>query len=107
MRVTGSPALPICMRSYLRDPSAPRQLVPEDGRFRNRSRLPITAVVTHGFRRLRAAAFAVTAAVALLGLVPVAAGTDAASPRVSVISDSVLTAVTWGNDAALSALSQG
>src|SRR3989442_696837 len=26
MRVTGSPALPICMRSYLRDPSAPPTL---------------------------------------------------------------------------------
>jgi len=61
----------------------------------------------HGFRRLRAVAFALTAAVALIALVPVAAGTETASPRVSVISDSVLTAVTWGNDPALSTLSQG
>jgi hypothetical protein len=61
----------------------------------------------HGFRRIRAATVLVTAAVALLGLVPVAAGTDAAAPRVTVISDSILTAVTWGNDPALAALSQG
>ena len=51
--------------------------------------------------------FAVAAAVSLMTLVPVAAGTESASPRVSVISDSVLTAVTWGNDAAQSTLSQG
>ena len=63
--------------------------------------------MSHGLRRLRAATVSVGAALALLGLVPVAAGTDAASPRVSVISDSVLTAVIWGNDPALTALSQG
>jgi len=61
----------------------------------------------HGLRRRRAATFAVTAVLALVGLVPMAAGTTSASPRVSVISDSVMTAVTWGNDAAMSALSQG
>jgi hypothetical protein len=61
----------------------------------------------HGTRRLRAVTFAVTAAVALIALVPVAAGTATASPRVSVISDSIMTAVTWGNDAALADLSQG
>jgi hypothetical protein len=61
----------------------------------------------HGIRRLRAVTFAVTAAVALIALVPIAAGTETASPRVTVISDSILTAVTWGNDPALSTLSQG
>ena len=42
-------------------------------------------------------------------LVAATAGSGGAStpPRVSVISDSVLTSVTWGNDAAQAALSQG
>jgi hypothetical protein len=61
----------------------------------------------HDTHRRRAITFAALAVTALIALVPVAAATKTASPRVTVISDSVLTAVTWGNDAAMSALSQG
>ena len=61
----------------------------------------------HGFRRLRAATVSVTAALSLIALVPVASGTDTTTPHVTVISDSIMTAVTWGNDAAMAALSQG
>ena len=67
--------------------------------------MPIQAVV-QGYRHLRAATLAVTVAIVLLGLAP-AAGSAGNESRVSVISDSVLTAVTWGNDPALAALSQG
>jgi hypothetical protein len=73
--------------------------------FRNHNRLPIQAVVP-GYRRLRATTLALTAAFVLLGLAP-AAGTAGNGPRVSVVSDSIMTAVTWGNDPALAALSQG
>jgi hypothetical protein len=57
--------------------------------------------------RRRAVTFAVAAAIALIALVPVSAATQTASPHVSVISDSVLTAVTWGNDTAMATLEQG
>jgi hypothetical protein len=73
--------------------------------FRNQDDLPIQAVV-QGHRRLGAATLAVTAALVLLGLAP-SAGTAGNGPRVSVISDSIMTAVTWGNDPAMAALSQG
>ena len=47
------------------------------------------------------------AALALPALFQAPPGAASASPRVSVISDSVLTAVTWGNDPAQAALSGG
>jgi hypothetical protein len=56
-------------------------------------------------RRLAAAAVAVCA-FALAALVPGAGRADP-PPHVSIVSDSVLTAVTWGNDAAQAALTQG
>ena len=58
-------------------------------------------------RRLNAAAVAVFAAVAFPALFQAAPGAASSTPRVSVISDSVLTAVTWGNDPAQAALSGG
>ena len=58
-------------------------------------------------RRLYAAAAALTAALALPGLFPAATGATPAEPRVTVISDSVLTAVTWSNSPAMAALSDG
>ncbi len=57
-------------------------------------------------RRLSAAALAL-AALAVSGLLPAASGATSTAPRVSVISDSILTAVTWSNDQAQAALSQG
>lgn len=55
--------------------------------------------------------FLVTALMAALtfpGLLPAAAGADSSSPHVSVISDSILTSVTWAKDGvALAALSDG
>lgn len=57
-------------------------------------------------RRLAAPAAAAAAVLALAALFP-AAGSADAPPHVSIVSDSVLTAVTWGNDAAQAALSQG
>ena len=57
-------------------------------------------------RRLTAA-LALTAAVAA-GLVSAAPGADSSPPRVSVISDSILTSVTWAKDGVgLAALSNG
>src|SRR6478752_5216100 len=58
-------------------------------------------------RRLSAAAVALIAAVALPGLFEPAPGAASPPPRVSVISDSVLTAVTWGDGQAQAALSEG
>lgn len=58
-------------------------------------------------RRLQAAAAAVFAALALPALFQAAPGAASPAPRVSVISDSILTAVTWGNDPAQAALSNG
>lgn len=56
-------------------------------------------------RRLAAPA-ATVAVVALAALFPTAGSADA-PPHVSIVSDSILTAVTWGNEAAQSALTQG
>ncbi len=51
---------------------------------------------------------ALMAALAFPGLLPAAAGADPSPPRVSVISDSILTSVTWARDGvALAALSDG
>ena len=47
------------------------------------------------------------AGLALPGLLRADPGPAAPTPRVTVISDSVLTAVTWGNDQAQAALSEG
>lgn len=58
-------------------------------------------------RRLSAAAVAVLAAVALPGLFHAAPGAASPLPRVSVISDSILTSVTWSNDGSLGVLSGG
>lgn len=58
-------------------------------------------------RRFCAAAAALTAALALPCLFPAATGAAPAEPRVTVISDSVLTAVTWSNSPAMAALSDG
>jgi hypothetical protein len=59
-------------------------------------------------RRLTAFAVAVlAAALASTGLLPGVAGATSPAPRVSVISDSVLTAVTWGNEPAQAALADG
>ena len=58
-------------------------------------------------RRLTAVAVALMAAVALPGLFQAAPGAASPMPRVSVISDSVLTAVTWGDGQAQAALSDG
>jgi len=53
-------------------------------------------------------AVALTAAVTVLGLLPSATGAASPAPRVSVISDSILTSVTWPKDGvALAALSNG
>jgi hypothetical protein len=54
----------------------------------------------------RLAAPAIVAVLALAALVPSSGAADP-PPRVSIVSDSILTAVTWGNDAAQAALSQG
>lgn len=56
-------------------------------------------------RRLAALAASATALAAAAALPAV--GTADAPPHVSIVSDSVLTAVTWGNDAAQAALDQG
>jgi hypothetical protein len=56
-------------------------------------------------RRLAAPA-AVATALALAALHPAVGAADP-PPRVSIVSDSVLTAVTWSNDAAQDALTQG
>src|SRR3989442_728595 len=59
-------------------------------------------------RRLTAGAVAVlAAALASIGLVPGVAGATSPAPRVSVISDSILTAVTWSNEPAQAALTAG
>ena len=58
-------------------------------------------------RRLSAAAVALLAAVALPGPFQAAPGAASPTPRVSVISDSILTAVTWGDGQAQAALSDG
>jgi len=58
-------------------------------------------------RRLFLAA-ALTAALAFPGLLPSASGAASSPPRVSVISDSILTSVTWAKDGvALTDLSNG
>jgi hypothetical protein len=43
---------------------------------------------------------------ALLAYTALPAGASAAAPRVTIVSDSILTAVTWGNDTAQAALDQ-
>src|SRR5437870_3989010 len=59
-------------------------------------------------RRLTAGAVAVlAAALTSTGLVPGVAGATSPAPRVSVISDSILTAVTWSNEPAQAALTAG
>src|SRR3989442_12224689 len=59
-------------------------------------------------RRLTAGAVAVlAAALASIGLVPGVAGATSPAPRVSVISDSILTSVTWSNEPAQAALTAG
>ena len=58
-------------------------------------------------RRLSAAAVAVLAAVALPGWFQATPGTASSLPRVSVISDSILTSVTWSTDGSLATLSNG
>ncbi len=58
-------------------------------------------------RRLSAAAVAVLAAVALPGWFQATPGTASSLPRVSVISDSILTSVTWSSDGSLATLSNG
>jgi hypothetical protein len=45
---------------------------------------------------------AATAALALVGLFPAASGASPSPPRVSVISDSILTAIAWGSDGGVS-----
>jgi hypothetical protein len=55
--------------------------------------------------RRTAASAAIVSALALLAAFPSAGA--AGDPRVTIVSDSVLTAVTWGNDAAQAALTQG
>lgn len=58
--------------------------------------------------RLCSLATALTAALTFAGLLQAAAGADPSPPRVSVISDSILTSVTWAKDGvALAALSDG
>jgi hypothetical protein len=54
----------------------------------------------------RLAAPAIVAVLALAALFPSSGAADP-PPHVSIVSDSILTAVTWGNDAAQAALSQG
>lgn len=52
--------------------------------------------------------FAAVAALVAVAALPLLAGSaSGAGPRVTVVSDSVLTSVTWGNTAALSALEEG
>src|SRR5438552_14158754 len=58
-------------------------------------------------RRLNAAAAVSIVAVALSGLFNANLGAASPKPRVSVISDSILTAVTWGDGSAQAALSEG
>ena len=58
-------------------------------------------------RRLSPVVAALLAAIFLPGPGPATGGTVAPPPRVSVISDSILTAVTWSNDAAQAALANG
>jgi hypothetical protein len=58
-------------------------------------------------RRLTAAAVALLASLALPALFQAAPGAASPAPRVSVISDSILTAVTWSNAPAQAALSDG
>jgi hypothetical protein len=58
-------------------------------------------------RRLTAAAVALLATVASTGLSPGGAGAASPGPRVSVISDSILTAVTWSNPPAQAVLTNG
>ncbi len=58
-------------------------------------------------RRLTMAAAALLAAVALPALFQAAPAPAAAPPRVSIISDSILTAVTWSGDGSLAALGSG
>jgi hypothetical protein len=58
-------------------------------------------------RRLSAAAVALLATVASTGLSPGGAGAASSAPRVSVISDSILTAVTWSNGPAQAMLTNG
>jgi hypothetical protein len=58
-------------------------------------------------RRLSAAAAVLIVAAAVPALFPTDPGAASSTPRVSVISDSILTSVTWGDGTALAALSQG
>ena len=59
-------------------------------------------------RRLLLPVTVLLAALALPGLLPAASGAAASPPRVSVISDSILTSVTWAKDGVgLAALSSG
>jgi hypothetical protein len=58
-------------------------------------------------RRLTAAAVALLAALALPALFQAAPGAASTTPRVSVISDSILTSVTWGDGSAQAVLSDG
>jgi hypothetical protein len=60
-----------------------------------------------GRRRLSPLLALLLAGIALSGPSSTTGASAAAPPRVSVISDSILTAVTWSNDAAQAALSQG
>jgi hypothetical protein len=55
----------------------------------------------------RPAALAASVAVLALAAALPASGSADAPPHVSIVSDSVLTAVTWGNDAAQAALTRG
>ena len=58
-------------------------------------------------RRLQAAAAVLTVAAAVSGSSHADPSAASSPPRVSVISDSILTAVTWGDGSALAALSAG
>src|SRR5436190_23553681 len=58
-------------------------------------------------RRLSAAAALLLVVAAVPALFQADPGAASSTPRVSVISDSILTSVTWGDGSALAALSQG
>jgi hypothetical protein len=58
-------------------------------------------------RRLSAAVAVLVVAAAIFALFQADPGAATPAPRVSVISDSILTSVTWGDGSALAALSEG
>jgi hypothetical protein len=58
-------------------------------------------------RRLSTAVALVATVLVSLALTALPASADPVQPRVSVISDSILTSVIWSNDPAQSALSNG